>query len=65
MLCTKFVNFVPKLLPFSIGFIETLYHDDIIARLNAKQIATYNVDGSEGYNVGNDFSHADIGTNGE
>jgi 3D (Asp-Asp-Asp) domain-containing protein len=59
--------------------IGTLYHDDIIARLNAKQIATLNVDGSafvinyfnecalavsEGYNVVTDFFHVGIGTHG-
>ncbi|MDR3245368.1 MAG: DUF4469 domain-containing protein [Prevotellaceae bacterium] len=59
--------------------LGTLYHADIIARLNAKQIATFNVDGSafvehylnecalavsEGYNVVTALFHATIGTNG-
>jgi hypothetical protein len=59
--------------------VGTLYHDDIISRLNAKQIATFNVDGSafvkhfqnecamavsEGYNVITDLFHASVGTHG-
>jgi hypothetical protein len=59
--------------------LGTLYHDDIISRLSAKQIATFNVDGnafvkhylnecavalSEGYNVITDLFHANVGTHG-
>jgi hypothetical protein len=59
--------------------LGTLYHDDIISRLDAKQIATFNVDGSafakhylnecaiavsEGYNVVTDLFHATVGTHG-
>jgi hypothetical protein len=59
--------------------LGTLYHDDIISRLNVKQIATFNVDGSafvkhylnecavavsEGYNVVTDLFHASVGTHG-
>jgi len=59
--------------------IGTLHHDDIIRRLEVKQIATYNVNGSafvkhylnecalavsEGYNVVTDLFHAGVGTHG-
>jgi uncharacterized Zn-binding protein involved in type VI secretion len=57
----------------------TLHHDDIVNRLLAKQIATFNVDGSafvkhyfaecalavsEGYNVVTDLFHVTVGTHG-